>query len=401
MIIHPFDNFKKTQNQLNQTYNRARNGCIVIFMLPAQEDKIKEVFATAKCLAVISGEDATEETLLAKEALVEAIRNTGLSVYSFPERKSSFSEKWQTILSPTTGSTPTFSTSILIPKNKIAVKEISYGENDHFVSIDISTTKEEITKENVIFKTTPVKVDSVFYFPSLGQNNLATDLPEDLFKKINLPEQEKIITLSSASGNETIAEKVFSAIQIIEADGDVTVKNSSISNILLASIFAETNQLQENISEKVLDLASSLMRLGANKEKINNIFNDKNASFAKLLGRALARSQTNESLNSVWTFLSEQDLEKTVKTPDLSVFSKIIKKIKIFLENRPVFVLVWQYEEEVWALLDTSAKNSGEMAEKLKTSLSATKKDGGLISGPYKNFSEAEIKIQSALKDIV
>lgn len=372
----------------------------MITMLPAQENKIKEVFANAKCLAIISGENTAEETLLAKEALVEAIKNTGLSVYSFPERKSEFAEKWKEIIPPTTTATPTFSTSILIPKNKIAVKEISYGEDERFVSIDISATKEEVTKENVIFKTTPIKVDSVFYLPSLGQNDFTADVSEDLFKKIILPEQEKIITLSSSSGNETIAEKVFSVIQIMETGGDVPVKNYSVSNALLASLLAETNQLQENISEKVLILASSLIRLGANKEKINGILNDKNTSFAKLLGRALARSQTNESLKSVWTFISEQDLEKTGVIPDASVFKKIIKKIKIFIEDRPVFVAVWQCKNEVWALINISDKNNGEMAEKLKSSLLAEKEDGNLISGPYKNFSEAEIKIQSALKDL-
>lgn len=385
---------------MNQSNNCARNGYIDNIMLPAQENKIKEVFADAKCLAVISGENATEETLLAKEALVEAFKNAGLSVYSFPERKTDFAEKWKEIIPQTTIATPTFSTSILIPKNKISVKEISYGEDDRFVSIDISATKEEITKENVLFKTTPAKVDSVFYLPSLRQNDLETDISENILKKIILPEQEKTITLSSSSENETIAEKVFNAIQIMEADGDVPIKNSSIANALLASIFSETSQLQENISEKVLALASSLIRLGADKEKINGILNDKNAPFAKLLGRALARSQTNESLKSVWTFLSEQDFEKTGVVPNASVFNKIIKKIKSFVEDRPVFVAIWQYRNEVWAIIKISDKNNGEMAEKLELSLLAEKENGDLISGPYKNFSEAEIKIQSALKDL-
>jgi len=370
-------------------------------MLPAQEDKIKEVFANAKCLAVISGYDISEETLLAKEALVEAIKNTGLSVYSFPERMPSFAEKWRTILPPATNTTPTFSTSILIPKNKIAIKEISYGEDDRFVSIDISSTKEELTKENIIFKTTPIKVDSVFYFPSFGQSDITNDLPEDLFKKINMPNKESIVILSSFSGNETMAEKVFNVIQIMEVSGDVPVKNSSVSNNLLASLLVETSQFQENMNEKALNMASSLIKLGADKEKINTALNDKNTSFAKLLGRALARSQTNESLKSVWTFISEQDLEKTASVPSVALFGKVLKKIKTLLEYQPVFAIVWQYQQEVWAMINISTKNNNEMAEKVRLSLSAKKEDGNLISGPYKNFSEAEMKIQSALKNVV
>ena len=383
---------------MNQSYNHARNGYIANFMLPAQEDKIKEVFANAKCLAVVSGEDVSEETLLAKEALVEAIKNTGLSVYSFPERKSSFVEKWQTILPPATNTTPTFSASILIPKNKVAIKEISYGEDDRFVSIDISSTKEEVTKENIIFKTTPIKTDSLFYFPSLGQSDIKEDLSEDLFKKINIPEQENIVILSSASNKETVAEKVFNVIQLMESSGDLAINNSFISEILLASLLVETNQFQENISEKIINLASSLIKLGASKEKISNIIDDKNTSFAKLLGRALARSQTNESLKSVWTFISEQDLEKTGSVPSVALFGKVLKKIKIFLEHRPIFVVVWQYQKEVRAMINIIDKNDNETAEKIRLSLSATKEEGNLISGPYKNFSEAELKIQNALK---
>ena len=367
-------------------------------MLPAQEDKIKEVFANAKCLAVISGEDATEETLLAKEALVEAIKNTGLPVYSFPERKTSFAEKWRSILPVSTNETPTFSTSILIPKNKVAIKEISYGEDDRFVNIDISSTKEEVTKENIVFKTTPIKTDSAFYFPASGQSNITADLPDGLFKKINIPEQENIVTLSSASGKETVAEKVFNVIQLMESSGDLAINNHFISEIILASLLVETNQFQENISEKILNLASSLIKMGASKEKISNILDDKNTSFAKLLGRALARSQTNESLKSVWTFISEQDLKKTESVPSVALFGKVLKKIKMFLEHQPVFVIVWQCQKEVRAMVNIIDKKDNETAEKIRLSLSATKEEGNLISGPYKNFSEAELKIQNALK---
>ena len=133
-------------------------------MLPPQEEKIRNIFTDAKSFAVVSGDENSEETLLAKEALVEAIRNAGLSVHSYPERKENFAEKWRPILPSANNNHLTFSTSILIPKNKIETKEISYTEDDRFVSINISAVKEEISKENVIFKTLPAKVDAVFVF---------------------------------------------------------------------------------------------------------------------------------------------------------------------------------------------------------------------------------------------
>ena len=48
----------------------------------------------------------------------------------------------------------------------------------------------------------------------------------------------------------------------------------------------------------------------------------------------------------------------------------------------------------------TGSQGSDRSAgEKLKPCCRLTKEDGALISDPYKNFSEAELKIQSVLKE--
>ena len=76
------------------------------------------------------------------------------------------------------------------------------------------------------------------------------------------------------------------------------------------------------MNEETLALASSLIKLGADKEKIADILNDKSPSFARLLGRALARSYPNDSLQSMWTFVADQDLEKTGNEPSVALFEK-------------------------------------------------------------------------------
>ena len=151
-------------------------------MLPNQEEKIRKIFTDGKSFAVVSEDNTAEETLLAKEALVEAIRNTELPVHSYPEREKSFAEKWASFLPAESGAPSTFSTSILIPKNKIEIQEVSYTEDNRYVSINISAS-EEVSKESVVFKTLPAKVDAVFYFPPSGQNQPSEKLPEELSKK--------------------------------------------------------------------------------------------------------------------------------------------------------------------------------------------------------------------------
>ena len=374
------------------------------FMIPEQEEKIRKICANIGSFAVVSNDEAAEEVYLAKEALAAAIRNAGLSVHSYPERQKDFTEKWAAILPSGTGASAIFSTSILIPKNKIETKEISYTEDDRYVSINISAGKEEISKENVVFKTLPVKVDAIFYFPPLGQENKDSNLPEEVSKKITAAEPDNIITISSGAGGETLAEKVFSIINIIESSGDFSVKKSPVPDLVLAALMAETDQFQNNIGAEALALASSLLKLGADKEKIADIMSDKSPSFARLLGRALARSYPNESLKSMWTFIAEQDLEKTGNEPSPALFGKIMKKIKKILEPRPFFVLIWQSKQEVWAMISVSSRperrDGQSIEEKLTISLSAKKENGNLISGPYKNFSEAELKIQTVLKEI-
>ena len=374
-----------------------------LVMLPIQEEKIRRIFANAKSFAIVSGDEAVEEVFLAKEALAAAIRNAGLSVYSYPEKQKNFAEKWLSVLPVANNNPLTFSTSILIPKSKIETQEISYTEDDRYVSINISATKEEISKENVVFKTLPAKVDAVFYFPPFGPNQPNEKLPEELSKKITAPEPDNVMSISSGAKGETISEKVFNIIQTIESSGDISIKKSPVPDILLASLFAETDQLQKNLNEETLTLASSLIKLGADKEKIADVLNDKSPSFARLLGRALARSYPNESLKSMWTFIAEQDLEKTGNEPGLALFGKIMKKLKNLLEPRPFFILIWQSKQEVWAMISVSSRperrDGQSIDEKIKALLSAKKEDGALISGPYKNFSEAELKIQSVLKE--
>lgn len=359
-------------------------------MLPAQEEKIRKILTSAKSFAIVTRDEKSEEIILAKEALVAAIRNTGLSVISYPERQKNFAEKWVVIL-PAAGVAPVvFSTSILLPKNKIEIQEVSYTEDSRYVSININAS-EEISKENAVFKTLPAKIDAIFCFG---------ELPEGLSQKITIPEQDNIIALFPPSNGETISEKVFNIIQLIEPSEDVSATNQPVPDLLLASLFLETDQLQKNLNENVLELASSLIKLGADKEKIANIISDKSPAFARLLGRALARSYPNESLKSMWTFVALQDLEKTGNEPSFALIGKIMRKIKNLLDSRPFFVLIWQSKQEVWAMVSVKPLG-GESEEKIKTALSARKEDGNLISGPYKNFSEAELKIQSVLKEAV
>jgi ethanolamine utilization protein EutA (predicted chaperonin) len=106
-------------------------------------------------------------------------------------------------------------------------------------------------------------------------------------------------------------------------------------------------------------------------------------SFVQIFGRALARTRINEDLKSTWTFIPSEDLEKTKnKDTSESLFYQIIKNIKKLIPLQPTAIILWQNKNKVWGLM----LREDEEKETF---------------GPYKNFSEAEIKIQQALKEII
>lgn len=357
-------------------------------MPPQQEEKIKKIFSGSRAFAIVCGNNAGEEVLLAKEALGEALRNAALITYQLPERPKFFSDKWTAILPPAENFSPLYSTSILIPKNRFDTKEISYSDDGKNISINISSAKEEIAKENVVFKTVPAKADAVFYLTS----------PEkQLITKISLPEEEDKIIVLTALNNTTFSEQVF---EIIRTAGlTAGLEKTKVPDLLLASLIAETAYFKNNLNEKTADFLGDLLRLGADKNKVDIMANNKEISFIRLLGRAMARVSPNESLKSLWIFISQQDMEKTGnETADADVFYAIIRKIKELSAPQPFFVLLWQKKEDVFGIIST---DRAETAEKLKFSLPAENKNGYLRAGPYKNFTEAELKIQNALKEIV
>ena len=96
-------------------------------MSPSQEEKIQEVIEKSGFIALISEEGAGEEILLAKEALKIILEDKGLKVCQFPERSKELENKWSFILPAGEDNHFLYSTSILIPKNKINIQEISYS----------------------------------------------------------------------------------------------------------------------------------------------------------------------------------------------------------------------------------------------------------------------------------
>ena len=366
-------------------------------MSPSQEEKIQEVIEKSGLLALISEEGAGEEILLAKEALKIILEDKGLKVCQFPERTKELENKWSFILPTGEDNHFLYSTSILIPKNKINIQEISYSDDDEHVGVNIDSKNKAVAKEDVIFKPHPIAFDAAIYFAS-NDNSISEECLTRLAEKTILPKKEEIITI--APDYETIAEKVFNIFGVIEPQA--AMDNTLIPHLLLASLLIETNNFEEWTKEGTLDTASALLKMGADKEAIDQSLGEEGGeSFVRILGRAMARTFINKPLKSVWTFISSNDLEKTGnEKPSAAMLYRIIRKISRLTKPQFVFVLLWQAGESVSAAIKAN-DNQKDLSGKIKNFLEAKEDGGFLLCGPYKNFSEAEIKIQETLKKVV
>ena len=128
---------------------------------------------------------------------------------------------------------------------------------------------------------------------------------------------------------------------------------------------------------------------------------EQKTSFAQLFGRALARTRVNEDLQSLWTFISAEDFEKTnFQYTDNKIFQKISEKISGFFPPQPLSFVFWQEENGVYCLVAESG-DSKKFLPLLAEKMNADIEEKHFVAGPFDNFSSAEIKTKEALKEVV
>jgi hypothetical protein len=118
--------------------------------------------------------------------------------------------------------------------------------------------------------------------------------------------------------------------------------------------------------------------------------------FNQLFGRALARLKEDKELDANWCFISKDDIEKTIKQVGTDeVFLKIFKKLGHTAPMRSILILLWQDNEGVKAVIKAGGK---EMQTNIQESLKAQMRENCVFTGPFQNFTQAELKIRNAIK---
>lgn len=332
-----------------------------------ESEKIQKIINRAGSVALILDKNPQEQDILIREVLRIFFQNKGWVTYLFPENPEDIKNKWSPFLNNYKNPSLSNEISVRFPKNLFNIKEIGYEEDEDFLALKILADGNNSEKNGILLDIKPVTFDALV---SIG----SSDTKFDNFK-------DKI---SLTADNKTLAEKVF---EIIQADETGLNGKNNIPDLLLASLLLETNNFKKRVTEGSLNLAHQLLSLGANKNFIDAaIKKEFSLSFAQILGRTLARTRLNKSLQSNWAFLSKNDFEKAeIKNANTALIRQIVNEINEIISCQPIFVILWEDKDNnIWALLKTEKEKEEKEA-----------------LGPYKNFSEAELKIQQILKETI
>lgn len=152
-------------------------------------------------------------------------------------------------------------------------------------------------------------------------------------------------------------------------------------------------------SESMLALSQKLLALGLDRDKLKAAQLEREPAFWKLLGRALARSEYEESAKTAWSFLPKADFQKTGVAED-----KVLEILEEFRAERA--------GADFWALLwETSSENKKISAAISSADRSKLAELAGLFgispassyffANGFSAFSEAEIKIRGLIRKVL
>ena len=167
-------------------------------------------------------------------------------------------------------------------------------------------------------------------------------------------------------------------------------------------------------SKAGLEIIKELVGAGPDEEKLKAA---KNAltppSFWKLLGRALARSADEPEISTTWAFLTKADFsaiggpafggEKTNESEGLAL--RLLEKLRSLKSENKFAVLMWESQKSIpensRSIEVILGSEDRETLKNLASAFGASPASSYFLVNGFKAFSEAEIKIRSAIRRVL
>lgn len=346
-------------------------------------DKIQPLLREARTVALIARAPVEEAVFLARETLRGRLNERGIFVYLFPESPAAYEKKWSGVRAPS-GPTPPRKAALRIAKKNCAVQELRYEEREDDFSIIVTPKTGTVKKDDITIEPLLPDIDAAIAFS--GEERVIALAGGSLA----LPGRDRIIVI--APDERTITEKTHELAVVI---GPEALGKRDASG-LFAALLLETKNFSQHISETALALGSALLASGADNAYIFRTL-ARSPSFIQLVGRALARTVSDETLGSAMAFVTAKDMEKTGHAPDPELARALLDEAALRLRPERFAVLFWQDNRSVNVLAHSP---NPVLRDSFARRLGAVSDGSHVSAGGFRNFSEAEIKIRGILRDI-
>src|SRR3989344_979004 len=211
-------------------------------------------------------------------------------------------------------------------------------------------------------------------------------LPVDLLMLIDTPETEIENVLQNNSHKEVV--------KLGAKDKNLSCKIEEIFNVLFEESPAELKEALWFVTKY-----EERMNWNVGGLREEKIINAKEALFGqnfwKLFGRALARSHFEKEIQTLWTFLPKSDFEKT-ESKENSIL-KILNELRALRPESALFALLWE-AGDTKTVSAVIAGRDPAMLKNLASSMSGAPASSYFFVNGFQTFSEAELKIRSAVR---
>jgi len=293
--------------------------------------------------------------------------------------------------------------TMTIDIEKTGVKELSYDTKEKKLRIFITPKQGYLSKNDIRTAQSDFKYDLIITLgtPDLESIGSIYNNNTDLFYKtpiINIDNQPNnehfgqinVVNLTASSTSEVLFE-------LLKKLGEEYI-NEDIATALLTGIISETKSFKsDSVKPHTLEIASKLIGMGANREKIiSKLYRTRTISMLKLWGQALTHLQSDKDYGLIWSTITREDFIRCgAKESDLrDIISELINNSP----DAKITLLLHEHSEEktIHGLLNTN-KNY-DVRELIKEyNPSGTRKNASfIIKG--RNLQTVEEEIINHLK---
>lgn len=212
---------------------------------------------------------------------------------------------------------------IKVDVSKNPIESLSYDVKDSTLNIYLTPKHGLITKNELRTAQSTFKYDLIITLNSPDLESLGTIF----FNNTDMFYRTPVVAIDHAASNErygqvniidlsatSTSEIVY---KIVKEAGENYFDENLATAILTGMTIATGSFKQPNISPTTLQIASSLMARGADREKIiQHLYRTRSISTLKLWGEALSHLQNNPRLGLVWSTLTRDNFARSGGTPE-------------------------------------------------------------------------------------